>query len=142
MRKATKKDLPKIMVLIKKTFAPIWQETNRTIDEKFVKKRIQGALKKDLLLVEENNKTIIGFGWAKHSKDFFGNKFGEIKILSIKPSFQAKGLGTKILKQLENQLNEKDTRLECLTTNQAKKLYKKQGYKKFLETLRKTKEGV
>ncbi len=124
-------------VNLKKTFAHAWKETNRTFDEKFIEKNIAKGIENDIVLVEESNGKLNCFGWAKHSKDFFGNKFGKIKLLLVEPSLQEKGTGTKLLEKLEKELNEKDIRLDCLAKNPAIKLYKRKEFKEFLKTLRK-----
>lgn len=139
MRKARTTDIPQIIELLKESFSHAWKKTNREFHKKFVARNILKGIKKDIVLVEKKQGKIIGFGWAKRSKDFFGNKIGEITLVLISPKHQNKGLGTKLIKRLEKELKVKDLRLECLSNIPAKRLYGRNGYKEFLIILRKTK---
>lgn len=142
MRKAKITDAAKIILLLIESFYHAWKKTKRKFHKTYFKNKILKAIKKDITIVEELDGKIVGFGWAAKTKDFFGNPHGEIKLILISPKHQKKNLGTKLLQALEKKLQTKDLRLDCLSTNPAQKLYKKQGYKDFVITLRKNLKAV
>ena len=137
MKKAKPEDVSKIISLLRGSFSYSWKKTNRKFHKNFVEKSILEGIKKDIAIVEEDKGKIICFGWAKKDFDFFGNKFGHIKLIVVSTEHQNKGLGKKVLKELEKRLKTKDIRFACLEINGAKKIFVNWGYAPFLTTFRK-----
>ena len=131
-------DIPKVNDLFKIAYPDAWKKTGRTFNEKHVASRLREARKKDFLIKVVEKSGMIGFGWAGKDTDLLGNKFGEIKLILVKPSYQNRQLGSRILEYLEKRLKTKDLRLFVLSFNPAKKLYKQKGYVDFGFHLRKS----
>ncbi len=137
IKKATKKDIPKIIQLFKTCFSSAWKKTGRKFHPLYVSAQLKKALEKDLLVKIEKTGELIAFGWAGKQTDFLGNRFGEIKLVLVHPDYQNKKIGTILLKVLEKRLKTKDWRLFVLSFNKARKLYKEHGYVPFGLTFRK-----
>ena len=131
-------DLSQIITLHETCFNELVKKTSRRISRAHLEKKIKKAIAKDIALVLEEKREIAAFAWGKKTRDYFGNEFGEIVAVIVRRDFQNKGFGAKLTRLLEKKLGVKDVRLYVLEVNPAKKLYKKLGYKPFLNCFRKT----
>lgn len=138
IRKATPRDLASILDLHETAFSFAWEQTGRQFNARFVRAALIDAFRKEIALVAVDKGRVVGFVWAKKTRDYFGTPHGEICILLVRPSRQRNGIGTLLLKHAEKKLGTPDVRLSVLTINPAVVFYVARGYRTFLRVLRKT----
>jgi ribosomal protein S18 acetylase RimI-like enzyme len=134
---AKSSDVECIINLHKTCFSQAYEKTGRKFNEPFVKAAIVKAIKNDKTLVYRDElKKMAVFAWAKYNEDYFGNNFGEIVLLLVRPDFQNKGIGTQLVSRLIKELGINDIRISVLEINPAKKLYARLGFKPFMQVMR------
>lgn len=133
IRKAKRNDAKNISVLICDTINVINRrdynsEQIKSWQKAGTPKKIKNYLsdKKTYTCVAIINNKVIGVGAIKED---------EITALYVKARYTGKGIGTKILKHLEKRaINKGIKKIKVNSSLTAYNFYKKNGYKKFLET--------
>lgn len=136
--RVTHRDIPAIIGLFKLAYPAAWKKTGRKFNPKNVSSSLRKAMKKDILIKNEQSGQLIAFGWAGKNTDLLGNRFGEIKLILVHPDVQNRKVGTGILGYLEKKLKQRDLRLFVLSFNKVQKLYKRKGYSVFGVQMRKS----
>lgn len=118
--------------LDKETKYMMYEPNERTKNLKLINSSIQNAVEgKDLLLVAENDKDIIGFLSAQRGVPNRIKHTAYI-VVGIRKDFQGKGIGSKFFRKLDLWvLQNKITRLELTVmcnNKMAKHLYEKNGF--------------
>lgn len=141
IRVATLEDIQLITELAQRTYTDTFghtmsqadlKETLKTRSEKY----FYSALKKDIILVAEDNKKIVGFiqfGKVSNKEIQASDKDIELKKLYVNKNSQGQGIGKQLIEAMfkNNRLvNIKNIYLDVFTENiKAIGLYKKYGFK-------------
>ncbi|MFH1630718.1 MAG: GNAT family N-acetyltransferase [Candidatus Aenigmatarchaeota archaeon] len=105
----------------------------RKVSKSDMKKEIMNRFnrKHELFFAYKMNNELIGYITLKPS--FPGYKHSEIYWLAVKKKYQGMGIGSKLVKFIENYAKKKGFRKVCIytgkTMNQTRKFYAKLGYK-------------
>ena len=131
IRKATLKDLNLIVKINRESENEVDKLTNTKDSD----------IRMEIYYLMKNNKAeyfILGAkGFIAIKQDFAGYKNCELYYLMVSKKFQGKGVGTKLIKFIENYAKKKNFRAIYIYTHpihkKAIRLYKKNNYKKINE---------
>ena len=138
IEKAKIGDIESILDLHEEVYSAAWKTTGRGFSREYIRSMLENVIDKDSVFVSKIGGDVVAFCWGRRGKDYFGNLYGEIVILLVKPELQRKGIGKQFISFMEKELGATDVRLSVLDFNEnAKKLYRSLGFQDFLVTMRK-----
>ncbi len=139
IREAKKGDISKMAQLMIKEFS------KSPYNDKWTKESSEKSVKSDLITgvgyIVEENKKIIGFILIR--KDILDKVCLFIENLIVDSDYQGKGVGTKLVKFIEEKYSKKEGCIISLTTNKkssAHNFYKRLGFKENKENINMSKE--
>ena len=104
---------------------PLWQRYHTTVDS--LSAKLAAALDTDLILTADADDRAVGLAWCVSKGAFARSAY--LKLLGVRPDQAGKGIGARLLDQLEAAVEGQDMFLLASDFNaSAQRFYERQGY--------------